>query len=112
VSTISAGSTLWPYFILIVAGFLPNELWRMSAILFSRGLNENSEILTWVKAVAGAILAIIITRLVIDPSAALTAVPLSIRALAMGVGLASFFVFRQSLLAGILLGELTFLLCA
>jgi hypothetical protein len=46
-----------PYLVLLLAGFLPTEIWRMLGLLVSRGIDEGSEILIWVRAVATAILA-------------------------------------------------------
>ena len=43
--------------VLVVAGFLPNEVWRMLGLWFGGGVDEGSELLVWVRAVATAILA-------------------------------------------------------
>ena len=59
----SVHAELWPYFALIVAGFLPNEVWRWLGLLASRGLDEDSQIIVWVRAVATAILAGVIAQL-------------------------------------------------
>ena len=48
---------LWPYVALVLAGFLPNEIWRLLGVGLARGLAETSEIVVWVRAVATAILA-------------------------------------------------------
>ena len=37
--------------VLVVAGFLPNEVWRMAGLWFGAGVDEGSEILAWVRAV-------------------------------------------------------------
>ena len=63
----SAGFELWPYVVLILVGFLPNEVWRMLGILVARGLDEDSELLVWVRAVATAVLAGVISQLVLTP---------------------------------------------
>src|SRR6185295_5992727 len=51
------------YLALVLAGFLPNEAWRWLGVAFARGLDEDSEILVWVRAVATAILAGVIAKL-------------------------------------------------
>ena len=43
--------------VLVVAGFLPNEVWRMIGLWLGGGVDEGSEVLVWVRAVATAILA-------------------------------------------------------
>jgi len=70
---------LWPYLVLVLVGFLPNETWRVLGLVAARGLDQNSEILVWVRAVATAILAAIIARLVIFSPGALGGVPLTVR---------------------------------
>ena len=44
-----------PYLALVLVGFLPNEVWRVVGLLLVRGLNEDSQIVVWVRAVATAI---------------------------------------------------------
>jgi hypothetical protein len=61
------------------------------------------------KAVATAMLAIIIVRLVLVPTASLATVPFPIRGAAMGIGVAGYFVFRRSIVAAVVLGETAFL---
>ena len=56
---------LWPYLTLILVGFLPNEIWRAVGLVLARGLNEDSEIVVWSRAVATAILAGVIAKLVL-----------------------------------------------
>ena len=41
--------------VLLLAGFLPNEVWRMLGLWFGGGIDEGSELLVWVRAVATAI---------------------------------------------------------
>ena len=42
--------------VLVIAGFLPNEVWRMLGLWLGGGVDEGSELLVWVRAVATAIL--------------------------------------------------------
>ena len=60
-----------PYLALVLVGFLPNEVWRVVGLLLVRGLNENSQIVVWVRAVATAILAGVLAQLVMTTSGAL-----------------------------------------
>ena len=52
----NAMAELSPYLVLILVGFLPNEIWRALGLLLARGLDEDSEIVVWSRAVATAIL--------------------------------------------------------
>ena len=61
--------------VLVVAGFLPNEIWRMLGLWFGGGIDEGSEVLVWVRAVATAILAGVIAQILVQPPGALASVP-------------------------------------
>ena len=70
---------LSPYLVLILVGFLPNEIWRALGLVVARGLNEDSEIVVWSRAVATAILAAVIAKLILFPSGTLDNIPLAVR---------------------------------
>ena len=101
---------LWPYFILLVIGFLPNEVWRALGLVLARGLNEESEIVLWSRAVATAILAGVVAKLIVFSNGALANIPLSVRMAAVAIGFAAFLLIRRSALAGVLAGEAALLL--
>ena len=61
--------------VLVVAGFLPNEIWRMLGLWLGGGIDEGSELLVWVRAVATAILAGVIAQILVQPPGALASVP-------------------------------------
>jgi hypothetical protein len=94
------------YLALILAGFLPNEMWRMLGIIASRGIDEGSELIIWVRAVATAILTGVVSKIVVFAPGALGAVPLAVRLAAAAVGMAAFFVLRGSVFAGVVTGTL------
>jgi hypothetical protein len=93
------------YLLLIMVGFLPNEVWRMLGVVLARGLDEDSEILIWVRAVATAVLAGVVAQLIFFPAGALAAVPLAVRVGAALAGFLAFLAVRRSVLAGVLTGE-------
>ncbi len=96
---------LWPYLLLVLVGFLPNEVWRVLGLVAVRGLDEDSEIVVWVRAVATAVLAAVIAKLTIFSPGVLASVPLAVRLLAVGSGLAGYFAIRRSVFAGVIVGE-------
>ena len=96
---------LAPYVLLILVGFLPSEIWRMAGVLIGRSLSPDSLILTWVRLVATALLAAVVAKLLISPNGALMAVPLWGRFGGVAGGFAGFFLFRRSLIAGVICGE-------
>ncbi|MFG1344480.1 AzlD domain-containing protein [Xanthobacter autotrophicus DSM 431] len=91
--------------VVILVGFLPTEIWRSLAILFGRRVEEGSPIFHWVKAVATALLAAVVARLLFMPAGALAGVPLALRLGAVAGGVAGFAVMRRSVVAGVLVGE-------
>jgi branched-subunit amino acid transport protein len=101
----SALSDLAPYLVLIAAGFLPNEVWRMLGIVVAHGLDEGSELVIWVRAVATGLLAGVVAKIVLFPPGGLADVQLTVRLLAIAVGFAAFLSVRRSVFAGVLVGE-------
>lgn len=93
---------LW---LLLIAGILPNGIWRMLGVWVGGGIDEGSEMLVWVRAVATAILAGVITQILVAPPGALATVPIAFRFGAAIAGFAVFLGFRKSVLAGVLTGE-------
>ena len=102
-------SDRWPYLVLILAGFLPNEVWRMLGVVASRGINEESELIIWVRAVATAILTGVVSKIVVFAPGALGSVPLAVRLAAAAAGMAAFFLMQRSMFAGVVTGMLAVL---
>lgn len=98
-------SALWPYVVLVLVGFLPNEVWRLIGFLLARGVDPGSEILVWFRAVATAVLAAVIAKLIFFAPGALATVPLSVRVVALVAGFAGFMLLKRSVFAGVATGE-------
>lgn len=96
---------LEPYLALLLLGFLPSEMWRWLGIIVGAGLDEGSEIILWVRAVATALVAGVIARIVLIPPGALASVPLTVRLAAIACGFLAFLAIRRSAFAGVLVGE-------
>ncbi|MCW5681876.1 MAG: AzlD domain-containing protein [Xanthobacteraceae bacterium] len=97
---------LYAYLLVILAGFLPTDVFRFAAVLFSRRLDEDSEVLVLVRAVATALLAGVIARLVLFPTGDLANVPLYLRVGAIAAGVIGYFAIRKSVLAGVIVAEI------
>lgn len=91
--------------IVIFVGFLPTEFWRSMAVLAGRRLKEGSEMLLWVKAVATALLAAVVARLIFVPTGPLVDLPLWLRLACIVGGILGFLAIRRSVLAGVVIGE-------
>ena len=95
--------------LLLFAGFLSNEVWRVLGLVIGGGIDERSEFLVWVRAVAAAILAGVIAQILISPPGALATVPDVVRYGAVAVGFAVFIATRRSVFAGVVAGEIVVL---
>ena len=72
--------------------------------MLARGLDETSEVVVWVRAVAVAILAGVVGKIVVFSPGALAGVPLWVRLSAAAAGMLAFFLARQSVLIGVAAG--------
>jgi hypothetical protein len=95
-----------PYAMLILVGFLPNEVWRMLGIVLARGLDEDSQVIVLARATATAILTGVVGKLVIFAPGALAGVSLSVRLGATALGMVAFVMARRSVLAGVVAASL------
>ncbi len=92
--------------VLLLAGILPNEVWRMLGLWLGGGIDEDSEVLVWVRAVATAILAGVIAQILVLPPGALATVPAALRYGSVFVGFLAFLGFRRSIFVGVATGEI------
>jgi hypothetical protein len=93
------------YVLLLLVGFLPNEVWRMLGLVVAGGIDEETELFMWARAVATAVLAGVVAKILLFPPGALAGVPLVIRLCAIACGFVAFLLVRRSVLAGVAAGE-------
>lgn len=97
------------FLVLLLTGVLAHEPWRWLGLMLGRNLSEDSEFFIWIRAVAAALVAGLVMRLIFFPIGVLTSVSLPIRLIAVAAGTAAFFALRRRLGIGILIGSLTLL---
>jgi Branched-chain amino acid transport protein (AzlD) len=102
--------TFHDYALLVLVGFLPSEIWRMLGVVIAHRINDESEAFQWARAVAIAMLAGVIAKIMLFPPGAIAMIPLCVRVAAIAFGFAAFLMVRRSVLAGVLAGELALLL--
>ena len=103
---------LGPYLALILVGFLPNEVWRLLGLVLVRGLDETSQIIIWVRAVATAMLAGVLAQLMLASLGRARDHP-GRRAHRRGrPRLCRFLIARRSVFVGVLAGEAAVMLGA
>ena len=66
-------SELHAYTLLVLVGFLPSEIWRLLGLVVARGVADESELFMWVRAVAIAVLAGVIAKIILFPRGRLRA---------------------------------------
>jgi branched-subunit amino acid transport protein len=106
----SMGDGLWAYVFLLIVGFCATAPWRILGVALSQSIDEEGELLRWVRAVSTALIAGLVARLVFFPAGALADVPLWLRLGAFGVAIAAFLIARRNLAVGVLAGEAALLL--
>lgn len=106
----SATSELWPYLLLILVGFLPNEVWRVVGLWVGHGLDEDSELVLLARAVATALVAGVAAKLIVFATGALAFVPFPVRLGAVLGGFTAFLIVRRSVFIGVLTGQVLLLI--
>jgi hypothetical protein len=98
------------YLTLVLAGVLANEVWRLLGVAAGARLDLDGRLFLWVRAVALALVAGLVSRMVLFPAGALADVPLAIRLASFAGGIALFGVTRRNLGAGVVGGGVMLLL--
>lgn len=91
----------WSYLLLFVAGFCATQPWRYLGVFLSRDVQEDAEILIWVRAVSTALVAGLVARMVLLPPGALGAVAPELRLGAFALGIAGFYLSGRRLIVGV-----------
>lgn len=92
---------IWPFIYIIVAGWIATDIWRWLGVLAGNRLREDSEVLNWVRAVATALVAAVIAKLILYPTGTLESSPLWLRIGAVAFGTAAFFALGRRPAIGI-----------
>lgn len=92
----------WPYVFIAIAGWLATDIWRWLGVLVGNRLKQDSAALTWVRAVATALLAAVIAKLILYPVGELQNVPVAIRLFAASIGFGAFLISGKRIWVGII----------
>ena len=82
------------YLMIFVLGCLPTVIWRFLGVYFAEKISEDSEVLIWVRAVATALIAALVMRIIIAPTGLLAETALSSRVIALSVAVATYAIMR------------------
>jgi hypothetical protein len=86
---------------LALAGFLATEVWRWLGLAVGNRLDVAGAPFQWVRAVATALVAGLLTRMLLFPAGALAEVPLSMRLGAFAGGVLAYLLMRRNVAAGV-----------
>lgn len=89
------GDEWWPYIVIAVAGWLATDIWRWLGVLAGNRLDEDSEALYWVRAVATALVMAVTAKLIVFPTGTLADAPLWLRLGSAGMGFGAFLIAGQ-----------------
>ncbi|MGL4490626.1 MAG: AzlD domain-containing protein [Rhizobiaceae bacterium] len=92
----------WPYLFILLAGWLATDIWRYLGVYFAGDIDENAEILVLVRALATALVAAVIAKLVLYPEGALAQSSLALRLAAVAIGFAIYRLTNGKVWAGVL----------
>lgn len=92
----------WTYILIIVAGFIATDFWRWLGVLAGNRLNEESEALSWVRAVATALVMAVTAKLIVFPTGVLADSPLWLRLSAAGFGFCIFLATGKKVAVGVI----------
>jgi hypothetical protein len=89
------------YLSLALAGWLATEVWRWLGLAVGNRLDVASAPFQWVRAVATALVAGMVARMLLFPAGALAGIALTIRLGAFAGGLALYFLCGRNLAIGV-----------
>ena len=96
----------WPYVFILLAGWLPTDMWRYLGVVSASRIDETSEAARIARTIATSLVAAVIAQLVFYPSGALADIPTFVRIASLAVGFAAFLLSRRRILVGIFAAEL------
>lgn len=104
-----SASIWWPFVFILIAGWLATDIWRFLGVYLGARISEGSEILVLVRAVATALVAAVIAKLVLYPAGALAAASVALRVTAAALGFGAYLATGRKVIVGIIVAELILL---
>jgi hypothetical protein len=92
----------WPYLFILTAGWFASDIWRFAGVLLGRRLSETSQAFILVRAIATALVAAVISRLILFPSGALADTAPALRIGAAAAGFLAFLLTGKRIAVGVI----------
>ena len=96
----------------VATGWATTYVWRYAGVYLAERMSPDSEILMWVRAVATALVAALVARIIVAPPGLLVETTLGTRLVAMAFGVAAFYAFRRKTGAGVAVAVVSLLVVA
>ncbi|MEK1855513.1 MAG: AzlD domain-containing protein [Phyllobacterium sp.] len=95
----------WPYLFILLAGWLPTDIWRFIGVLIGGRVREDSEALVIVRAVATALVAGVIAQLILYPSGSLAESSIFLRIGAAAAGFLAYLFLGRRVIVSVIVAE-------
>jgi hypothetical protein len=99
----------WPFLFILLAGWLPTDLWRYLGVVSSGTISDKSVAIQLVRAIATSLVAAVIARLVLYPTGSLALIPDAARIGAIVGGFLAYVLIARSIVLGIVVAEIILL---
>ncbi len=99
----------YTFAVILFAGGAATVVWRFLGVIYSDRLRVGSPMLSWVKAVATALIAALVIRMVVDPPGHLAESALASRVLALTIGSLVFLFVKRIVALGVAAAVFVFL---
>ncbi|MEM0900277.1 MAG: AzlD domain-containing protein [Pseudomonadota bacterium] len=96
----------WSILFILIGGWLATDIWRWLGVLLGNRINEESQALVLVRAIATALVAGVIAKLVVFPSGSLAETHWALRVGALAFGFLAFQLAKQNVMVGVVSGAL------
>jgi hypothetical protein len=100
----------WPYLFILLAGWLPTDIWRYLGVLIGGRVREDSDALVAVRAVATALVAGVIAQLILYPSGALAESSVFLRIGAAAVGFLAYLRLGRHVIVSVIAAEIVLII--
>lgn len=95
----------WPFVFILLAGWLPTDLWRYLGVLSAGRIDEHSPFAALARTIATALVAAVIAQLLFYPNGSLAEVPTFVRVGALATGFAAYLLAGKRIVVGIVFAE-------
>lgn len=98
---------LGPYLAILIGAALPTHVWRWLGVLLSGQIDDGGEVFVLVKAIATALVAALISKLLLHPTGPLADTPVGLRIGAAALGFGAYLLAGKRLGVAVLVAEVT-----